>query len=165
MFGEFRGLPLHVLVVHAAVIFIPLAALCAVLFVALPRGRYLLRWPLVAITVVSFVTVLVAVQSGLTFRSDLGLTGGPIDHHQSLAKTLRLLMIGFTVVSLAAAWVLGGPSSLRSGRGERRSLGPKVLQYAVAALLVVASVVVLVQVIRTGEAGSRVVYPQYPTGS
>ena len=74
MFGEFRGLPLHVLVVHAAVIFVPLAALCAVLFVALPRWRYLLRWPLVALTVISLVNVLVAVQSGLTFRSDLGLT-------------------------------------------------------------------------------------------
>jgi hypothetical protein len=39
------------------------------------------------------------------------------------------------------------------------------VQYAVAALLVVAAVVVVVQVIRTGEAGTRVVYPQYPTGS
>jgi Predicted membrane protein (DUF2231) len=165
MFGEFRGLPLHALVVHAAVIFVPLAALCAVLFVALPRWRYLLRWPLVALTVISFVNVLVAVQSGLTFRSDLGLTGAAIDHHQSLAKTLRLFMIGFTVVSLAAAWVLGGPSGLRSGRGERAAVGPKALQYAVGALLVVAAVVVIVQVVRTGEAGSRVVYPQYPTGS
>ena len=70
MFGEFRGLPLHVLVVHAAVIFVPLAALCAILFVALPRWRYQLRWPLVVLTVISFVNVLVAVQSGLTFRSD-----------------------------------------------------------------------------------------------
>ena len=165
MFGEFRGLPLHVLVVHGVVVLTPLAASCAILFVAFPRWRYLLRWPLVAITIISFVSVLIAVQSGLTFRSDLGLTGALIDRHESLAKTLRLFMIGFTVLSLAAAWVLGGPSALRSGRGERAGVGPKVLQYAVAALLVVAAVVVIVQVVRTGEAGSRFVYPQYPTGS
>jgi len=36
---EFNGLPLHVLVVHAAVVFGPLAALSALAYVGLPKYR------------------------------------------------------------------------------------------------------------------------------
>ena len=40
---EINGLPLHVLVVHAAVVFGPLAALSAIGYVALPSQRDRLR--------------------------------------------------------------------------------------------------------------------------
>ena len=42
---EIAGLPLHPLVVHAAVVLIPLTALLAVAFAVLPRWRWLVRWP------------------------------------------------------------------------------------------------------------------------
>ena len=41
---EINGLPLHPLVVHAAVVFGPLAALAALAYVGLPRWRDRLRW-------------------------------------------------------------------------------------------------------------------------
>ena len=44
---EINGLPVHALVVHAAVVFGPLAALAGVLY-AVPKWRDKLRWPLVA---------------------------------------------------------------------------------------------------------------------
>ena len=43
---EINGLPLHPLVVHAAVIFGPLAALAALAYLV-PRWRLRLRWPMV----------------------------------------------------------------------------------------------------------------------
>ena len=44
MFDKIGDLPLHPLVVHAAVIGIPLAALLALLF-AFPKTREWARWP------------------------------------------------------------------------------------------------------------------------
>ena len=41
---EINGLPLHVLIVHAAVVFGPLAALSALAYVGLPSWRDRLRW-------------------------------------------------------------------------------------------------------------------------
>ena len=42
---EFHGIPLHPLVVHAAVVFTPLAALSALGFALVERWRGYLRWP------------------------------------------------------------------------------------------------------------------------
>ena len=61
---EISGLPLHPLVVHAAVVFAPLAALNALLYAAVPRWRWLLRWPLVVLTLVAVGSALVAAASG-----------------------------------------------------------------------------------------------------
>jgi hypothetical protein len=46
----FAGLPLHPLVVHAAVVLTPLAALLVVGSAVLPRWRWLTRWPAGAAT-------------------------------------------------------------------------------------------------------------------
>lgn len=40
---EFFGLPLHPLVVHAAVVFVPLAALLVMVFAVFPRHRWATR--------------------------------------------------------------------------------------------------------------------------
>ena len=45
------GLPLHPLVVHATVVFTPLAALAALAYVFLGRYRDLLRWPTLVLAV------------------------------------------------------------------------------------------------------------------
>ena len=50
---EINGLPLHPLVVHAAVIFGPLAAVAALAFLV-PRWRDRLRWPMVVLAVFHF---------------------------------------------------------------------------------------------------------------
>ena len=50
---EINGLPLHPLVVHAAVIFGPLAALAALVYAVVPRWRDRLRWPMVALALVA----------------------------------------------------------------------------------------------------------------
>ena len=49
---EINGLPLHPLVVHAAVVFLPCAALLALVYAAVPRWRWAVRWPMVGLTAV-----------------------------------------------------------------------------------------------------------------
>ena len=48
MFREFNGLPLHVLVIHAVVVLVPLLALFAIAYGVLPRWRHRLDWAVAA---------------------------------------------------------------------------------------------------------------------
>ena len=61
---ELNGVPLHPLVVHAVVVLGPLAALTGLAYAAVPRWRWLLRCPLVALAAVVAVVALVAVAAG-----------------------------------------------------------------------------------------------------
>ena len=61
------GLPLHILVIHAAVVFGPLAALSALAYVALPRYRDLLRWPTLVLALIAFGSIWAAYLTGQNF--------------------------------------------------------------------------------------------------
>ena len=55
---EINGLPLHPLIVHAVVILGPLAGLTGLAYAFVPKWRWLLRWPLVALSLVVATTAL-----------------------------------------------------------------------------------------------------------
>jgi cation transporter-like permease len=150
-------MPLHPLVVHAAVVFVPLAALAVIAFAVLPRWRWLSRWPAVLLTLVALASVWVSRLSGKSLADELQGIERLIETHEERGELLSLLMIGFTVLALLGAWALGGPSALVSGAGARESR-VAALDVVLPALLVVASLVVLVMVVLTGDAGSRVVW-------
>jgi hypothetical protein len=153
------GLPLHPLIVHAAVVFTPLASLLVIGFAVLPNWRWLTRWPSVLVTLVALVSVFLARQSGqslLSSRPALAqLTA--VQTHEHRGKILCLLMAGFMVLTLLGAFTLGGQSLLASGRGQqdRRTV---VLDRLMPLLLVAGALVVLVWVVLTGEAGARAVW-------
>ena len=153
----FAALPLHPLVVHAAVVFTPLAVLLALGFALRPRWRYLLRWPLAVSTAISLVTVWVSRLSGDSLLDAKPELRQLLHTHEERAELLSLLMIAFTVVVAVVVWGLGGESGLASGAGARETR-VAVLDKTVPALLVVAAVLVLVWVVLTGDAGSRAVW-------
>jgi hypothetical protein len=146
---EIRGLPLHVLVVHATVVLTPLAALVALLYAAWPRYRDSLRWPAAAAAVLAIVLIWAAYLTGNNFFSTSrfdhfsGAILDRINTHQSYARTLRWIASGFGVVTLVAVWQHRRPGAAR----------------AVLSLLVVAgAVLTLVWTFLTGEAGARAVW-------
>jgi len=157
---EIDGLPLHALVLHAAVVFTPLAGLFAIVFAALPRWRYLTRWPTAALTVIALGSVWMARISGMALASNRGLDQLPaVQKHQTRGVQLSLLMILFTVVVAVAVWALSGPTGFASGRGEqvtRVAMLDKVLPL----LVILAALLVLLWVFLTGDAGTRAVWLQ-----
>ena len=81
--------------------------------------------------------------------------------HQERGELLRNILLGFTVVVGLAAWRLGGPSGLKSGRGERPVGGggrTGVVEIVVMGLLVIGAVAVGVAVFLAGDSGSRAVW-------
>ena len=142
---EIDGLPLHPLVVHAAVVFTPVAALTALLYAVVRPWRERLRWPAAALPVVATLAVGAAFLSG---RSFLGANPALarraiVQTHEDRAGVLLWLTLGFCLVALVSVW-------LHSRSGAAPLL--------VRALLALSSAAVLVQVVLTGDAGSRAVW-------
>jgi hypothetical protein len=82
-----------------------------------------------------------------------------IQNHQSLGQLLTLVSIPYALLVVLAAWSLAGPSALASGRGAQESRVP-ALEKVLPALVVLASLGVLVLVVLTGDSGSRAVWGQ-----
>jgi hypothetical protein len=158
MFDKIGDLPLHPLVVHAAVIGIPLAALLAFLF-AFPKTREWARWPL-AITVVGVTAVtFVARQSGLALEAALGIKpGNPVGdlilRHSTLANQLFYIVIVFAVIGLLNVFLV----ARRTSDGEAAAKQSAIVRIGLPVLLVAIAVVALVWVVRIGDLGARAVW-------
>jgi glucan phosphoethanolaminetransferase (alkaline phosphatase superfamily) len=152
---EINRVPLHPLVVHAAVVFVPLAALAAVLF-AVPKWRWLLRWPALVLAVGASVAVQLASMSGEDLEHDRHLDSALVHTHQEYADQLRIAMFVLTLLVIVAFWALGHVTALRD-RADRQAK-VAALEKPMVVLLPVLAVVVLVLVFLTGDAGARAVW-------
>jgi uncharacterized membrane protein len=144
---EINGLPLHPLVVHAAVVFGPLAAVAALVYLV-PSWRDKLRWPMVIAAVIAAVTIYVAYLTGANFRDSRpyfsqGPLAAKIKRHQDLAGTLRLITIGFAIIAILSAWLHARKGAIR---------------IVLNVLLAVAAVALIIWVVRTGDAGAQAVW-------
>jgi hypothetical protein len=158
MFDKIGDLPLHPLVVHAAVVGIPLAALFAFLF-AFPKTREWARWPLAITVVGATVVTYVARQSGLAFEAALGVTpGNPVGElvlqHSLLANQLFYIMIAFAAIGLLNVFVVRR-STADSGHAAKQ---PAIIRIVLPILLVAVAVVALLWVVRVGDLGARAVW-------
>jgi uncharacterized membrane protein len=140
---QINGLPLHPLVVHAAVIFTPVAVLAALAFLV-PRWRLKLRWPMVGLALIATASVVAAYLTGVNFldhKPELR-TSPQVQTHRDRGVQLLWVTIAFGVVALASGWF-----ATRTG-------APRV---ALDVLLAIAAIATLVLVFLTGEAGARAV--------
>ncbi|WP_243058182.1 DUF2231 domain-containing protein [Nocardioides sp. SR21] len=141
---EINGLPLHPLVVHAAVIFGPLAALAALAYLV-PRWRDVMRWPMVVLAVVATGALVLSYFSGGDFldsRSELRQLP-QVQEHEDLGEQLLWISLAFGAVAVVSGWLHARTGALR---------------VVFDVLLAVTAVVLLVWVFRTGEAGARAVW-------
>jgi lipopolysaccharide export LptBFGC system permease protein LptF len=142
---EINGVPLHPLVVHAAVVFGPLAALAALGYVALPAWRDRLRWPMLVLAVVASGAIVTAYFTGLNLlqtRPELQQIAG-VDTHKSRGTTLFWFTLPFAAVAVA------------SGLLHERTGAVRIL---LNVLLGLAALAVLGLVVATGDAGAHAVW-------
>ena len=151
MFGEFRNLPVHILIIHAVIVLVPLAGLLGLLFVY-PRTQRWARNAFALVTLGALVMTFVARQSGVHLMHNIDSRGlqlptNLLSTHQHRGNLLFYEMIGFAVIAVVA-WVLS--------RDPARFRGP--LAMGVSALIVVAVVATGIQVVLVGEIGSKMVW-------
>jgi uncharacterized membrane protein len=136
------GLPLHPLVVHAAVVLIPLASLGALIVIISGRARERFGWLTVAFAVAAAGAAITAKFSGEALAASLGIETLIATHRQWGELT------PWPAVALAIFLPAGLLVRSRS----------KPAWVAAAVLSVLAAVAALILVALTGEAGARAVW-------
>jgi hypothetical protein len=157
---EFNGLPLHVLLVHAVVILLPLAVLCAVLHAAWPAaGRRLgIVTPILAI--VSTILVPITTNAGEWLQARVGQTP-LLAIHAALGDTLLPWAVALSVVTVVEwVWFRFGPAPDRSS--AETASGRRRVRLAIRIVLIVAALIVatgtVVTTVQIGESGARAVW-------
>ncbi len=149
---EVAGLPLHILVIHAVVVIVPLTALAVVLHATWPAaGRRLgIVTPLAGLALV--VMVPLAVFSGEWLEGLVGSTPA-VERHEALGRTLLPWVVGLLVVGLAE-W-------LWFGREVGRDLPPsqqRVVRWVLVAAALIVAVGSVYTVVLIGDSGARAVW-------
>lgn len=155
---ELSGLPLHVLLVHAVIVIVPLAALCTVLSILWPAARRRLGVLTPLIAFVALALVPLTVQAGMWLFARLGVTP-LIRAHARLGNTLLPWAAAVFVLAVAQwLWFRYGASVAAS---VHRRLGRTWYPIAAALVGLVAVGIcagAVVDLILIGEAGSRAVW-------
>lgn len=159
------GLPVHVLVVHAVVVLVPLAAIGTLVIATRPATRPRWGWPVVILTAVATATVPIATSTGDGLEHNLPRTPAMATHTE-LGD--QLLPFAAAMLVFAAALMFleryrgraAGEFTRGSGPGEvaaRRALDGRARLgvVALAVLSGVFAVVTTVQVVRIGDTGAR----------
>ena len=157
---EINGLPLHPLVVHAAVVLGPLAALTGLAYAVVPRWRWLLRWPLVALSPSSPPSAAIVGHGGAARRcSTRDPSSRPlVDDHADWGELLRTASIAYAAA--AAARRLGAGRSVARSSSGRAAHGTDARRRCDrdACSSPSAAVALLVLVFLTGDSGARAVW-------
>jgi hypothetical protein len=154
---EINGVPFHPLVIHAVVVFVPLAALAAITM-SVPKWRWLARWPALLLTLGATAATYVARITGARLKEDRGLDTALVRNHEQWGDRLMIGMWVFAAVVVVAFWAL--PHVTRLAGGVDREAKVAVLEKPLAIVVPIAAIVVLVLVVITGDAGARAVWRQ-----
>ena len=141
IFDTIAGLPLHPLIVHGAVVLLPLSALGLLGVIFLPRLRKAYAILAVAGTILGTGAVLASKESGEQLAARVGLP----DSHADLAEVLTVMAL---LLSLAASvwWVLQ-----RLSRDAAPGLVARITGWITAALVVPT----LVLTVLVGHSGAQ----------
>ena len=157
MFDQISGLPVHVLVVHAAVVFVPLLALGAIAYALVARWREKIGWAVISLAIIAPLCALVAMLSGNKLYDRLvaqGLKGKGkemLDNHMGFGRLTFWFTLALGVVTLVMVLL-----TLRKSASLPRaaSLGLAVIMVALAAISGY-------YVFRPGDSGAHVVWGTY----
>ncbi|MGL4174293.1 MAG: DUF2231 domain-containing protein [Actinomycetota bacterium] len=142
MLDTINGLPVHILVVHAVVVLLPLAALGAIAIAVKPSWRHRYGFLVLALTVIATAAVPVAASSGKRLVDRIG---DPGDH----------AVWGDQLIWFVLPWgVLVAAVVLVPRRWNMKRLGSALL----SAATVLAALVAIAAVIRVGDSGATAVW-------
>jgi hypothetical protein len=178
LFEEVFGIPAHPLLVHVAVVFVPLQILAALGYAFLPFARRLIAWVVVALAVAAPLSALFAKESGDAFQQRMINKGTvtpqglkDIAQHSGFGENTMFFSAGLSVAML----LLLGVQMVRSAKlanalstntvesaGETTAKPGGRGTIVVAAVLTVAVLVLSVftgyYIFKTGDSGAHMVW-------
>lgn len=160
MLDTILGLPAHPLIVHGAVVFVPLAALAGLVTVGWPAARAKAAIVALVITTLAAVFAITGEESGKALEKLVPETE-LVETHAELGETLPAIVLGLWF-GLLVIVVLG---RLAARRGDAAP-GMAIRLVGVAAMVVVvlAAIGSTVQVARIGHSGAKAVWSDVGAG-
>lgn len=146
MFDTFRGLPLHVLVIHFVVVLVPMGATATIAVMVRPAWRAQFARYVAAGNVALLGLTFVTVRAGLAFKKRLDPTGEgglPGYDHQTYGEILLWIMLALATVSVIT-WL--------AARADQ--FHPAALSGLVA-IVVLLAVAAIGMTMVTGETGAK----------
>jgi hypothetical protein len=156
---EILGLPAHPLLVHGAVVLVPLAATGVALIAFWPAARFRLGYVVLAIAAAGAMTAILAQRSGESLEDRVDETE-LIEEHTELGETGTTAGVA---VLVAAAAVVGTDVALRHRKAAAADDPKPVGSSGIAAIIVGVFALVLagggaIQVARIGHSGAKAVW-------
>ena len=157
MFDQINGLPVHALVLHAAVIFVPLLAAGAIVYALVARWRARIGWAVAALAVVAPLSALVAKLSGSELYNRLlaqGLKGTGkeiLDDHMGYGDLTFWFSLALGIVSIVMVVLTT----------RRPGTLPRVAELAGAAVMIILAGLAGYYVFLTGDSGATAVWGTY----
>ncbi len=150
------GLPAHPLVVHAAVVLIPLAAVgvCAIAF--WPAARRRIGWVVLALAFVGMVGAFLAKESGESLEESVRKSEA-VENHAELGDT-GLLAGGLVFVGAAGVMAVDVVERRRAASTPEATSsagGGRALSVAVGVVAVLVSVLGTVRIVQIGHSGAK----------
>jgi hypothetical protein len=142
------GLPLHPLIVHATVVFVPTATLLVALAAVYPRFR---RWVGPVPAIVALIScVLVPLSTGSGEELQHRINDHLVQEHAELANSLIWFVIPLTIVAVGMWWMHRRDAADEAGPGLSRGVVA-----AVSVVAVLLSGATLVDVALIGHSGAK----------
>jgi uncharacterized membrane protein len=154
-FDLVNGIPVHPLVVHAAVVFVPLTALGMIAMAIWPRFSAKLGWLVAASAVLATVFSFAAKESGEVLQDRVGEPG--FDHAE--LGDVMPIFAGVLLIAVVALWLIDR-SAPADGPAPRRGL-----RIAVAIVGVLIALGNVVWVYKVGDSGAKSVWSGRVTAS
>ncbi|MEV4538892.1 DUF2231 domain-containing protein [Asanoa sp. NPDC049518] len=157
MLNNILGIPAHPLIIHVAVVFIPLLCLGAVVYAVVPRVRGKIGWAVGALAVISPIAAWFAMESGENLRDRLVAAGfsqeilDKVNQHQSYGDRTWWFTLALGVVTLVLLFVTSG-----SRRAPHHL--PIGVTLAISVVVIALAVATAIYVFLTGDSGAHAVW-------
>ena len=163
MFEEFQGIPMHPLLVHAAVVLLPLQVAAGIAFAVLPRFRRYLGWFVAGVAVAAPLAAYIARLSGQALRdrlirngtSDAGVLAR-IQEHNDFADLAMYFSIGLGVLMLVL--LILEVRRTRAAADGGGAGGLNILMIVLMVLTVGAGGATGYYVFKTGDTGAKMTW-------
>jgi hypothetical protein len=171
VFNKILGIPAHPLLIHAAVVFIPLLIVGAIVYAGIPQFRNRIDWAVLALAIIAPICALFAKLSGQDLKQMI------IDKHLSSPQGLQKIAqhnaygndtfwwtLGLGIVTLAF-FVYQFPRDRRAaaaaasdGTTAAVTSSPPLVRVVSTVVLLGLGIVVGYYVFRTGDTGAHIVW-------
>lgn len=159
MFERFMGIPSHPLLIHAAVVFIPLLVVAALVFGLVPGLRTRIWWATALLAVAAPVAAFLSKESGEALEVILKAKGfGPeildqVETHQGYGDLTFWFTLVLGLLVLGQVYLAGHFPRMSAPAGL-----PAVVSTALAVVSGVLALITAYYVYKTGDTGAKAVW-------